>query len=173
MWIRNDSDPATILYRILTRILPTLFKLIWKLPKKIPNPTGSATRVYKLTQALDNVVVHDAALAVEVAPLEQLDETLLVAQLEGWSEDVAVIHHLNLRIAAYTTTEKSKVKLLVAQLEGRSEDVAVIHHLNLRIAAFTKTDHFHDRPHHSGSGRPEPGIQGYGSGSAFGMRIPQ
>ena len=138
LWIRNDSDPATILYRILTRILPTLFKLIWKLPKKIPNPTGSATRVYKLTQALDNVVVHDAALAVEVAPLEQLDETLLIAQLEGWSEDVAVIHHLN-----------------------------------LRIAAFTKTDHFHDRPHHSGSGRPEPGIQGYGSGSAFGMRIPQ
>jgi len=59
----------------------------------------------KLTQTLHDVVVHHAALAVEVAPLEELDETRLVAQLEGRTEEVALVHHLNLRIAACDGTK--------------------------------------------------------------------
>ena len=53
-----------------------------------------------LTQTLNNVVVHDATLPVEIAPFEQLDEALLVTQLVWGPEDVAVLQHLDLGIAA-------------------------------------------------------------------------
>jgi hypothetical protein len=53
-----------------------------------------------LTQALDNVVIHDAALPVEVAPLEQLDKALLVPQLVGRPELVPVLDNLYLRVVS-------------------------------------------------------------------------
>jgi hypothetical protein len=53
-----------------------------------------------LTQALDNVVVHDTALPVEVAPLEELDEALLVPQLVRRPELVPVLHNLYLRVVS-------------------------------------------------------------------------
>jgi hypothetical protein len=60
-----------------------------------------------LTQALDNVVVHYAALPVEVAALEQLDEALLVPKLVGRPELVPVLHNLYLGVVSCNRSKYS------------------------------------------------------------------
>ena len=45
------------------------------------------------------IVIENSSLAVEITPLEQLGEIILVADVEGRLEHVALaIHHFDLRV---------------------------------------------------------------------------